>query len=237
MQPLLDAMRPLLAAAFTWWGAPVTWLELAAFVLALAMVGLNMRVNPMAWPLAIVTSLMYWLLFADSRLYGEATLQLFFAAVAAWGWWEWLRGTDAAGAPLRVRSLSPGGRVRLLLATLAGWPLLGLLLHRYTDSNVPWWDAFPTVASLSGQWLLGRKYVENWPTWLLVNVVSVGLFAYKGLWLTVALYALFAALSVAGWRAWRRMAVSAASEPPGRPKASETPSGGRSTYSSNGGRT
>jgi nicotinamide mononucleotide transporter len=207
MHALLDALRPLLAAAFTLWGSPVTWLEIAAFVLAVWMVRLNMRVNPLGWPLAIVTSLMYWLLFADSRLYGEATLQLFFAAVAGWGWWEWLRGTDAAGAPLHVRSLGRAGRVRLLLATLAAWPLLGLLLHRYTDSNVPWWDAFPTVASLSGQWLLGRKYVENWPTWLLVNLVSLMLFAYKGLWLTVLLYALFAVLSVMGWREWRALAA------------------------------
>lgn len=206
MDGMLQTMRPLLAAAFTLWGAPVTWLEIAAFVLAVAMVLLNMRVNPLAWPLAILSSLMYWLLFADSRLYGEATLQLFFAAVAIWGWWEWLRGTDAAGAPLKVRSLSDAGRLKLMLATLAAWPLLALFLQRFTDSNVPWWDAFPTVASLSGQWLLGRKYVENWPTWLVVNVVSVGLFAYKGLWLTVLLYLLFAALSVAGWREWRRLA-------------------------------
>jgi nicotinamide mononucleotide transporter len=228
MDTLLQTMRPLLAAAFTLWGAPVTWLEIAAFVLALAMVLLNMRVNPLAWPLALITSLMYWLLFANSGLYGEAGLQLFFAAVATWGWWEWLRGTDAVGKPLKVRSLSKAGRMKLLLATLAAWPLLGLFLLRHTDSTVPWWDAFPTIASLSGQWLLGRKYVENWPTWLVVNVVSVALFAYKGLWLTVLLYALFAALSLAGWREWRRLEASATSEPPGRPKASETPSGGRS---------
>ena len=52
--------------------------------------------------------------------------------------------------------------------------------------------------------LLGRKYIENWAVWVVVNVVSVGLFAYKGLWLTVLLYTLFIALSVAGWRAWQR---------------------------------
>ena len=71
---------------------------------------------------------------------------------------------------------------------------------------MPWWDAFPTAASVVGQWLLGRKYVENWPVWVVVNVVSVGLFAYKGLWLTVLLYALFVAMSFAGWHAWRRLA-------------------------------
>ena len=76
------------------------------------------------------------------------------------------------------------------------------------DSDVPWWDAFPTAASIVGQWLLGRKYVENWPTWVIVNVVSVALFAYKGLWLTVGLYAVFVAMSFAGWRAWRRLAAA-----------------------------
>ena len=70
---------------------------------------------------------------------------------------------------------------------------------------MPWWDAFPTAGSVVGQWLLGRKYVENWPVWVVVNMVSVGLFAYKGLWLTVVLYALFIVLSVAGWRAWRAL--------------------------------
>ena len=50
---------------------------------------------------------------------------------------------------------------------------------------MPWWDALPTAVSVVGQFLLGRKYVENWAVWIAVNVVSVGLFAYKGLWLTV----------------------------------------------------
>jgi len=71
---------------------------------------------------------------------------------------------------------------------------------------VPYFDALPTVASVTGQILLGRKFVENWPVWVGVNVVSVALFASKGLWLTVLLYALFTVLSFVGWRAWRRLA-------------------------------
>jgi nicotinamide mononucleotide transporter len=71
-----------------------------------------------------------------------------------------------------------------------------------------WFDALPTAASITGQLLLGRKFVDTWAVWLSVNVVSVALFAYKGLWLTALLYALFALLSVVGWRAWRRLAVA-----------------------------
>jgi nicotinamide mononucleotide transporter len=200
----------ILVPAFTLWGSPVTWLEILAFVLSIAMVLCNFRVNPWAWPLAIVASALYGVLFASNRLYGEAALQLLFITVAFWGWWQWLRGRGADGAPLRVHVLSTAERWRIAALTLAAWPLLGWLLGRYTDSDVPYLDALPTVGSIAGQLLLGRKVVENWPVWLVVNVVSVALFAVKDLWLTVLLYALFALLSLVGWRAWHRMRLGSA---------------------------
>jgi len=206
MSALLHSLQPLFARAFTAWGSPVTWLELVAFVLALAMVLLNIRVNPLGWPLAIVSSLLYFALFWNSRLYGDASLQVFFAVVALWGWWQWLRGTAPDGAALRVTWLPARGRWALLAAMALAWPATGLFLRRYTDTDVPWWDAFPTAGSVIGQWLLGRKHVENWAVWIVVNVVGAGLFAYKGLWLTVLLYLAFIALSVRGWRAWAQLA-------------------------------
>ena len=209
MDALLQSVQPFFSAAFTLWGSPITWLEIVAFVLAVVMVVMNMRVDPVAWPLAIVSSLLYFALFWNSRLYGDASLQIFFALIALWGWWQWLRGTRADGAALQVSVLPARARIVLLVALAAAWPATGLFLKHYTDTDVPWWDAFPTAASVIGQWLLGRKYIENWLAWIVVNVVSVGLFAYKGLWLTVLLYAVFIAMSFAGWRAWQRLLVPA----------------------------
>jgi nicotinamide mononucleotide transporter len=194
----------LFAEAFTLWGSPATWLELIACVLALVMVGCNIREIHWGWPLAIISSLLYFLVFWRSKLYGDALLQIFFAVVATWGWLQWLRGVRPDGSALRVMRLSASGRVRALLAGALLWPVTGLFLFTFTDTDVPWWDAFPTALSLIGQFLLGRKYIENWWVWLAVNAVSVALFAYKGLWLTVVLYTVFIALSVVGLRAWKQ---------------------------------
>ena len=199
-----QSLNQALLPAFTALGSPISWLELVAFVLAIWMVVCNMRVQVLAWPLALTSSLLYFLLFWSGKLYGEASLQLLFAALALWGWWQWLRGRTAEGDTLHVRTLGARGRVTALLVTLAAWPLLGLFLQHRTDSPLPYWDALPTVASITGQWLLGRKYQENWPVWVMVNLVSIGLFALKGYWLTVVLYAVFVPMSVAGWRAWQR---------------------------------
>ena len=198
-------LSPLLLPAAHIAGSPISWLELVACVLGIWMVVCNARVNPLAWPLAIISSALYALLFAHSRLYGEGGLQIVFILVGLWGWWQWLRGTGDDGQPLVVRRLSPAQRWRVLAATLAAWPLLGLLLASATDSDVPYLDALPTVGSLAGQWLLARKWIENWPVWVLVNIVSIALFAYKSLWLTVALYAVFALMALWGWRAWQRL--------------------------------
>jgi nicotinamide mononucleotide transporter len=203
LSQLLQTAQPLLAAAFALWGSPVTWLEVLAFGLSVWMVLCNLREQVLGWPLAMASSLLYALLFASSRLYGEAGLQFLFIGMAAWGWWQWLRGRAADGAALRIHVLSPRQRLLALAATLAAWPALAWLLHHATDSDVAWLDALPTVGSITGTVLLARKALENWAVWLAVNLVSIGLFAVKGLWLTVLLYAIFALLSLAGWRAWQ----------------------------------
>lgn len=206
MEALSKASITWLLPAFTLWGSPVTWVEVVAFGLSVWMVVCNMRVQPLAWPLAIVSSLLYALLFAHSKLYGEASLQGLFVLIALWGWWQWVRRPAGAAAPLVVHSLPVTRRWQALALTLAAWPMLGWILQRVTDSDVPYLDALPTVGSITGQILLGRKAVENWPVWVIVNLVSIALFAFKGLWLTVLLYALFTAMAWAGWRMWRELA-------------------------------
>ncbi len=194
----------MLAEAFILWGAPTTWLEVIAFALALAMVACNIREIHWGWPLAAISSVLYGALFWRSKLYGDAALQVFFALVALWGWSQWLRGRRDDGSALTISRLSRRGLLACLATGALLWPATGWFLKTWTDTDVPWWDAFPTAVSVIGQVLLGRKVLENWAVWLVVNVVSVGLFAWKGLWLTTVLYTLFAALSVVGWRAWQR---------------------------------
>jgi nicotinamide mononucleotide transporter len=198
----------MLESAFVLFGASVTWLEVWAFLLALACVACNVYEIHWGWPLAFASSLLYAWLFFASRLYGESGLQLFFAGTAAWGWWQWLFGTRRIGqgsaAPLAIARLRARGRWIAVVAWLIAWPATGWLLSRITDTDVPYLDAFPTVGSVIGQILLGRKFIENWPAWLVVNTASVGVFVYKQLWLTAILYVVFVVLALAGWARWAR---------------------------------
>jgi nicotinamide mononucleotide transporter len=207
----------MLETALTLFATPVTWLEVVAFALALGGVACTLYEVHWGWPLAIVSSVLYAWLFFVSRLYGDVAVQGYFVFTSGWGWWQWLFGHRApscgplpqggeadGGGPLRVAALGARRRGAVAALWLLAWPSTGLFLAHFTDTDVPYFDALPTAGSFIGQALLALKYVENWPVWLIVNVVSVALYAYKSLPLTALLYVVFAALSAAGWRRWQR---------------------------------
>jgi nicotinamide mononucleotide transporter len=75
---------------------------------------------------------------------------------------------------------------------------------------VPHIDGFLTAGSIVGQLLLSRKKLENWHVWIIVDVLYVGLYVYKGLMLTAILYALFCVMAAIGLRAWANIAVKEA---------------------------
>ncbi len=191
--------------AFTLLGTAVTWLEVVAFVLALANITCSVFEIHWGWPLTIVASALYVWLFYASKLYGEAGVNVFFAVAAVWGWWQWLRGHRAdSSLPLRVAKLDRNGWTIAIGAWAFLWLACAMLLRTITDSDVPWADGFVTAGSVVGTVLLGRKFIENWPTWLVVNAASVALFAYKGLQLTVVLYVIFFLLAIWGWIGWKK---------------------------------
>jgi nicotinamide mononucleotide transporter len=193
--------------AFTLLGSPASWAELIGAVFGVSMVICNIKEIHWGWPLAFASSAMYFLVFWGSKLFGDASLQIFFAVMATWGWWQWLRGVRVDGTVLKIQTLSKASTIKLIAVCAILWLATGLFLLKFTTTDVPWWDAFPTALSIVATFLLGRKYIENWPMWIVVNIVGIALFAYKGLWLTVGLYAVFAIMAVIGWQAWRKQLI------------------------------
>jgi nicotinamide mononucleotide transporter len=191
--------------AFTLLNTPVTWLEVLAFVLALANIACNVAEIHWGWPLTLAASALYAWLFYASGLYGEGSVNVFFALTAVWGWWQWLRGQRSEGEEgLTVARLPAGGVLRTALAWAVLWLVCTWVLQLVTDSTVAWADGFVTAGSVVGTYLLGRKFIANWPVWVVVNVASIPLFLYKDLTLTAILYVIFLGLAGWGWWAWLR---------------------------------
>jgi nicotinamide mononucleotide transporter len=186
-------------------GLPTTALELISFILSLITVILNIRQNPWAWLFSISSSAMYGIVFFGARLYGDMGLQLVFIVVSMWGWYEWLYG-GAGHEGLAVTRSSNIGWAWGIAGWIASFALLAMFLGRFTNTDVPNIDGFLTAGSLLGTVLLSRKKVENWIVWIVVDILYVGLYVYKGLHLTAILYGLFVVLAAIGLVTWYREA-------------------------------
>ena len=139
-------------------------------------------------------------------LYADAGLQVIYVGLAIIGWTWWLRGGRGDGT-LIVRRATPKLLAASTVAVVVITAVLSWLLNSYTDSTVAVWDALTTGLSLVAQWLLNGRYIENWVLRITADLLYIGLFAAKDLWLTSALYVLFLGLCVAGLRSWQRASV------------------------------
>ena len=183
--------------------ARVSPLELAAAGLGIVNIVLVVRRSLWNYPFGVATVSLYAFVFADARLYSAAGLQSFFLASQFYGWWYWRR-SHGGGGPVPVRHLAGGFRWWPLAAGALGTLALGFAMSRWSDAAAPWPDAANAAWSMVAQILTDRRQIESWPLWVAIDALSIGLYGSQGLYATAALYALYLAIAIWGWRAWRK---------------------------------
>lgn len=179
------------------------WTELIAAGLGLVNVALVVRRSVWNYPFGLAMVTLYGFVFYEARLYSDTILQIYFFAVQLFGWWYWLKGRAEDGL-VQPETLPAKGWAAAVAATVAGNLALGWFFATYTDAAAPWLDSFIAAASVTGQTLQSTRKIESWYWWIAVDLVAIGVYAWKGLYLTTGLYTVFLALSVAGFLSWRR---------------------------------
>ena len=183
-------------------------LEIIAVILGVINIVLIARRSIWNYPFGIVMVALYARIFLEARLYSDALLQIFFFVVQFYGWWYWRRG-KAVDGDVVVEALSTWARLGLAAGLAVAILLWGGMMATQTDAAFPWWDGAIAMMSVAAQWLMSRRYLENWVLWILVDCLAVGLYWVKDLHLTAALYMVFLALSIWGLEEWMRVRARA----------------------------
>ncbi len=178
-------------------------IEIVAVILGIANIVLVIRRSVWNFPVAMVMVALYFLIFREAKLYSDAGLQVFFAAVNLYGWWSWHRNKVDAGE-IVVRRLPAFGYALWIAGSVTAIGAWGGFMGTYTGTSYPYWDASVAMLSVAGQILMTRRFVENWHYWIIVNLISIPLYVTKGLYLTAGLYGVFLVLAIAGLIEWRK---------------------------------
>ncbi|WP_156308123.1 nicotinamide riboside transporter PnuC [Sphingobacterium endophyticum] len=175
-------------------------LEWLATITGFLCVYLAAKQNIWNWPISIVSVLTYLYIFYQNKLYGDSLLQLYFLGTAVYGWYYWNKRAHSQEKP--ISSLSTRQFFWTIIIILAVSGILGFVLDKFTDTDVPYADGFCTATSFVAQFLMTRKVLQNWLLWVFVDICYIPLYLHKDLVLTSFLYLAFAVIAWNGYRDW-----------------------------------
>lgn len=181
----------------------ITWENLAV-ALAVAYLLLAMRESIWCWYAALASTAIYTVLFWNVSLLMESALNVFYMAMAVYGWWQWkYGGRRHEGVPIHRWT---GRRHALALAGIvAATAAVGWVMSGYTSAAWPFLDSFTTVASIVTTFMVARKVLENWLYWIVIDAASIVLYVDRGLRSTALLFVAYVVLAVVGYFSWQSL--------------------------------
>ena len=180
-------------------------LQIVGTLLGLIYLWLEYKANIWVWIIGAIMPLVHGILYLESGIYADAAMQLYYVAAGVYGLIVWKRKPRKSGDGV-IRHTLRGWIVPLVAVYALLHVALYYILTEFTDSRVPLFDSMSTALSIVAMWMLSRKLVEQWLVWLVVDMISVGLYIYKGIPITALLYTLYCVLAVLGYLRWRKMA-------------------------------
>ncbi|RYY29451.1 MAG: nicotinamide riboside transporter PnuC [Sphingomonadales bacterium] len=181
----------------------MTGIEAIAALLTLINVALVARRSIWNYPFALVAVTLSGWVFFGQRLYSDTLLQGFFIAINLYGWWNWVRVRAQTGE-VQVERLGSRAQIVWAVACVVAIALWGTFMQRNTDAALPYWDASILILSIAAQTLQSRRNEESWWLWILVNLLSIPLYAARGLWIFAALYVVLLSLCFWGLNDWAK---------------------------------
>ena len=194
---MLETLWQQLAA--TGW---VQWLGMGTGITG---IWLSIRERAAAWPFFLLCYTAYVYLSFRAGYFAFTGMNVVFIAISIYGWIAWTRaGRRTEAAPLRIGRLPPRGWV-LVLAALALASLgIGRVLQVTGEASLPYVDAFAACSGFAAQFLLSRKYIENWFFWIVSDYLYLILMGGTGDLPSAILFGTFILLAFKGWLEWRQ---------------------------------
>lgn len=182
------------------------WIEISGAVLSLVYLYFSIKQSVLLWPIGLISSVFYIIVFFFSKLYAETGLQFYYIVVSIYGWYHWISGkpNQMEEEELPVSKVSATQIFQYTLSFALMYTALYVILKRYTDSPVPGWDSLATAGSLIATWMLAKKILENWLLWILVDSLSMGIYFYKHLYPTMVLFLVYTVLAYLGYKSWKK---------------------------------
>ncbi|HMO60452.1 MAG TPA: nicotinamide riboside transporter PnuC [Ferruginibacter sp.] len=180
--------------------ASLQWLAVAFAVAEVLLAKAN---KIWLYPAGIIATILSVFILLQAGLYAESLLNGYYFIMSVYGWWYWTKKKNKPVVKISFSNRSDW--IVTLLIAIGSFAMLSFLLKQFTDSTVPYWDAWVSATAWAGMWLLSRRKIENW-VWLNIsNLFAIPLLIHKQMPLFAALTLFLFIVAVLGFIQWRKI--------------------------------
>jgi len=183
----------------------ITLLQIIGATLGLLYLYLEYKVNIYLWVVGLIMPMVHGYLYFEKGLYADAGMNVYYILAGIYGWIVWKNNKPKNKKSYKISRMPLRNWLYCACVFVVADVIITYILIAYTNSTVPYADAFTTALSIIAMWMLSRKYVEQWLVWLVVDIVTSCLQFYKVIPITASLYALYSCLAVVGYIRWRKI--------------------------------
>lgn len=180
-------------------------LETIAFFFGIASVVYAKRENILVYPTGLVATVITVYLFYIDGLFGDMMMNFYYSIMSIYGWWNWARVKQNKKVVRITRTNVREKQVGIIFFLLTMMVTYGVYRLYGTELNYTnYIDILTSGIFFTAMWYMANKKLENWTLWILADVITVPLYAYRGWGMLSLQYLIFTVLAIQGYLAWKK---------------------------------
>ncbi len=179
-------------------------LEIIAVCFGLISVFYAKKNNILVFPTGLISTLIFVYLLYKSSLIGDMLINIYYSTMSIYGWYIWqLKSNNTPEYPISYTiSNEKRNATFIFIATLAFVIIIYLWFNKFNHWT-SYIDTFTTAIFFVGMWLMAKRKIENWYMWIIGDIISIPLYAYKGLMFTSLQFLIFTIIAYFAYKEWK----------------------------------
>ena len=180
-------------------------LEIIAFIFGIASVWFAKQENILVYPSGIICTVITVYLLYINQYFGDMMMNFYYSIMSIYGWWNWSRKKNntyvvpISRTTLKEKKIGIGFFILTMLITF-----LVYKAFNYTIEIPNYIDIVTSGIFFTAMWYMATKKLENWTLWIIGDLITIPLYAYRGLGILSLQYVIFTVLAIQGYREWKK---------------------------------
>jgi len=180
------------------------WIEIVGVLFSLIYLYFSVKQIVWLWPFGIFSAAFYIIIYFSSKLYADMGLQVYYLIISIYGWFSWSGTKGGNNSKMVIKRITNSEAWKLISIMVVLWVIIFWILKTLTNSDIAFWDALTTAGGIVATWMLARKIIEHWLVWLVIDTISMVMYIYKDLYVTVALFGVYSVIAIFGYISWNK---------------------------------